>query len=101
MGRAANDIRNIACELESLAPEDEFICVVPQEQVDTVRGLARNLQVIGTPVLNDSYLRRLWFDQAGSKYRDPSAAKRPLLLYDIESERTKPLLPEICVTMEE
>ncbi len=63
MGGAANYIRNIACELGSLAPEDEFIWVVPEEQVDTVRGLARNLQVIGTPVSTDSYLRRLWFDQ--------------------------------------
>ena len=63
MGGAANYIRNIACELENLAPEDEFICLVPEEQVDTVRGLAQNLQVIGTPVSNDSYLRRLWFDQ--------------------------------------
>ncbi len=63
MGGAANYIRNIARELESLAPEDEFICVLPEEQVDTVRGLARNLQVIGTPVSNGSYLRRLWFDQ--------------------------------------
>lgn len=63
MGGAANYLRNIACELESLAPEDEFVCVVPDEQVVTFRGLARNLQVIGTPVSNDSYLRRLWFDQ--------------------------------------
>ena len=63
MGGAANYIRNIACELESLAPEDEFICVVPEEQVDALRGLARNLQVIGTPVSNNSYLRRIWFDQ--------------------------------------
>jgi glycosyltransferase involved in cell wall biosynthesis len=63
MGGAANYIRNIALELESLAPEHEFICVVPEEQVDTVRGLARNLQVIAAPVSNDSYLRRLWFDQ--------------------------------------
>jgi glycosyltransferase involved in cell wall biosynthesis len=63
MGGAANYIRNIACELESLAPEHEFICVVPEEQADTVRRLTRNLRVIGTSVSNRSYLRRLWFDQ--------------------------------------
>ena len=63
MGGAANYLRNIACELESLAPEDEFVCVVPDEQVVTFRGLARNLQVIGIPESNGSYLRRLWFDQ--------------------------------------
>ena len=63
MGGAANYLRNIACELESLSPEDEFVCVVPDEQVVTFRGLARNLQVIGIPESNGSYLRRLWFDQ--------------------------------------
>ncbi len=63
MGGAANYIRNIARELESLAPEDEFICVLPEEQANTVRGLARNLRVIGTSASNGSYLRRLWFDQ--------------------------------------
>jgi glycosyltransferase involved in cell wall biosynthesis len=63
MGGAANYLRNIACELESLAPEDEFVCVVPDEQVVTFRGLARNLHVIGVLDSNGSYLRRLWFDQ--------------------------------------
>jgi len=63
MGGAANYLRNIACELESLAPEDEFVCVVPDEQVVTFRGLARNLRVIGIPDSKGSYLRRLWFDQ--------------------------------------
>jgi glycosyltransferase involved in cell wall biosynthesis len=63
MGGAANYIRNIACELESLAPEDEFICVVPDQQVAAVCGLARNFQVIGAPASKYSYLRRLWFDQ--------------------------------------
>jgi glycosyltransferase involved in cell wall biosynthesis len=63
MGGAANYLRNIACELESLAPEDEFVCIVPDEQVVTFLGLARNLQVIGIPESNGSYLRRLWFDQ--------------------------------------
>jgi glycosyltransferase involved in cell wall biosynthesis len=63
MGGAANYLRNIACELENLAPEDVFVCVVPDEQVVTFRGLARNLQVIGIPESNGSYLRRLWFDQ--------------------------------------
>jgi glycosyltransferase involved in cell wall biosynthesis len=63
MGGAANYLRNIASELENLAPDDEFICVVPEDQASALRGLARNLQVIGTPVSNDSYLRRIWFDQ--------------------------------------
>src|SRR5213593_1435811 len=63
MGGAATYIRNIASELESLAPDDEFICVVPEEQVDRVRGVARNFRVIGTPISNAPYLRRLWFDQ--------------------------------------
>jgi hypothetical protein len=43
----------------SRAPDDEFICVVPEEQVERVRGVARNLHVIGTPISNVSYLRRL------------------------------------------
>jgi glycosyltransferase involved in cell wall biosynthesis len=63
MGGAVNYLRNIACELEGLAPEDEFVCVVPEEQADTFRGLARNLRAIGIPDSNGSYLRRLWFDQ--------------------------------------
>jgi glycosyltransferase involved in cell wall biosynthesis len=63
MGGAANYIRNIARELEALSPEDEFICVLPEKQVDTARELARNFKVIGTPAANGTYLQRLWFDQ--------------------------------------
>jgi glycosyltransferase involved in cell wall biosynthesis len=63
MGGAANYIRNIAPELEALAPEDEFICLLPEKQVDAVRGLAKNLRAVGSPISNASYLRRLWFDQ--------------------------------------
>ena len=41
MGGAEPYLRNISRELQSLAPDGEFIGVVPQAQVYTVCGLAR------------------------------------------------------------
>ena len=61
MGGAANYIRNIASELEKVAPEDEFIIVLPANQARAIKRTAPNIRVITTP--NAGLLRRVWFDQ--------------------------------------
>ena len=63
MGGAVNYLHNIAQQLETVAPEDEFICIVPENRVATFHGLARNFLVIGTRASNGSYLSRIWFEQ--------------------------------------
>ena len=61
MGGAASYIRNIASELERVAPEDEFIIVLPANHARAIKRTAPNIRVITTP--NAGFLRRVWFDQ--------------------------------------
>lgn len=62
MGGAATYLRNVARELENVAPDDEFICILPEDRAATLRGLASNLRVIGLQS-HLSNVRRLWFGQ--------------------------------------
>ena len=61
MGGAANYARNIAVELARVAPEDEFIIILPANQARAIERTGRNIRIIPGP--NVGLLKRLWFDQ--------------------------------------
>src|ERR1039458_9138578 len=61
MGGAANYIRNIASELEKVAPKDDFIIVVPSNQAREIKRTASNIRFITTH--STGFLGRGWFDQ--------------------------------------
>jgi hypothetical protein len=58
MGGAANYIRNIACELERVAPEDQFIIVLPANQARAIKRTAPNIRVIPRNLLKGVFSRR-------------------------------------------
>jgi glycosyltransferase involved in cell wall biosynthesis len=62
MGGAANYIRTLAREL---ADEDqhEFLFLVPESQAAAIREIAPHIRVIASNIAEQSFLRRLWFDQ--------------------------------------
>jgi glycosyltransferase involved in cell wall biosynthesis len=61
MGGAANYARNMAVELARVAPEDEFIIILPANQARAIERTGPNIRII--PVPNVGLLKRLWFDQ--------------------------------------
>src|ERR1700692_3571890 len=62
MGGGANYIRTLAREL---ADEDqhEFLFLVPEPKAAAIRDIAPHIRVITSNVAEQSFLRRLWFDQ--------------------------------------
>ena len=62
MGGAANYIRALAREL-TVEDQHEFLFLVPESQATPIREIAPDIRVIVSNVGEESFLRRLWFDQ--------------------------------------
>src|SRR5260370_72062 len=62
MGGAANYIRTLARELAD-ACQAEFMFLVPESQATAIREIAPHIRVIASHIADQSFLRRLWFDQ--------------------------------------
>jgi glycosyltransferase involved in cell wall biosynthesis len=62
MGGAANYIRTLARELAD-ENQHEFLFVVPESQAAAIREIAPHIRVIASNVSEQSFRRRLWFDQ--------------------------------------
>lgn len=62
MGGAANYIRTLAREFAD-QDEHEFLFLVPESQAAAIREIAPHIRVIASNVAEQSFLRRIWFDQ--------------------------------------
>jgi glycosyltransferase involved in cell wall biosynthesis len=62
MGGAANYIRTLAGELSD-ENQHEFFFVVPESQAAAIREIAPHIRVIASKASEQSFSRRLWFDQ--------------------------------------
>jgi glycosyltransferase involved in cell wall biosynthesis len=62
MGGGANYIRTLAGELAD-QHQHEFLFLVPESQAAAIREIAPQIRVIASDVAEQSFLRRLWFDQ--------------------------------------
>jgi len=62
MGGAANYIRTLAREVAD-QHQHEFLFLVPESQAAAIREIAPHIRVIASNVAEQSFLRRLWFDQ--------------------------------------
>ena len=62
MGGGANYIRTLARELAE-QHQHEFLFLVPGSQAAAIRDIAPHIRVIASNTTEQSFLRRLWFDQ--------------------------------------
>ena len=63
MGGAANYMKEVAAQLARLSTGDEFIFLVPPEQVAAIESLFPAAEVMGTEIAHASFWKRIWFDQ--------------------------------------